>query len=612
MAETGKRFCTNCGAEMDVGLRFCTACGTPLEPLAPPASIADIPVESPPQQPYSAHGDDLATIITPAVEAPVTPPKKSGVGKSVGIGALVGLLVAGIVVGVLFWQGIIGPAKAPTTTESSQSEAEASGSESTPTEVSAATTQQTDSQHAASNPTQSSTQSSSSKSTETSNPANGASTNTYDSIASQASSKQRLDLEFVSSDVSNYPTVKAYYTIRDLDGNDVSFNGVSVAIKEGIGSGKELERKIKSFEQLKGHEGVSFGLLADKSASMDQDIGRMKDILSQFISALDYKSGDQAELISFDSFVMHMCTYTNDPTLLQNGVFNMETYGNTALYDALYEGLVDARYQNGARCVIAFTDGMDNESHCSPQDIISLATSYNIPVFIIGTGGADEYTLRQIAEGTNGEYWDIASISDMAAILERISAGEKNMYCLEYESDANSAADAARTLSIAVMDGSYGASLVKSFTPVLPEQREKHDSRYELVKADVSWTEANAACIAKGGHLVTINSQEEMTKMSAMAEEAGLVYSWIGGYTSNRGNLAFGHWVTGEPFDYQAWYPGEPSRNDRDGTPEMYLILWKVKGEWSWNDERDAPFESSDMKSMRGKMGYICEYEDVQ
>lgn len=62
----------------------------------------------------------------------------------------------------------------------------------------------------------------------------------------------------------------------------------------------------------------------------------------------------------------------------------------------------------------------------------------------------------------------------------------------------------------------------------------------------------------------------EMQKASELAEAAGLRYIWIGGYTSVRDNTAYGHWITGEMFDYQNWYPGEPSRDDLDGTPEMY------------------------------------------
>ena len=113
--------------------------------------------------------------------------------------------------------------------------------------------------------------------------------------------------------------------------------------------------------------------------------------------------------------------------------------------------------------------------------------------------------------------------------------------------------------------------------------------------------------MTKGGHLATITTQEEMDKLVAMTDAAGIKNAWIGGYTSVRDGKAFGHWVTGEAFDFAKWYPGEPSRNDKDGTPEFYLVLWNVKGEWSFNDERD---DMVSQKYLKGKCGYICEYEN--
>ena len=99
-----------------------------------------------------------------------------------------------------------------------------------------------------------------------------------------------------------------------------------------------------------------------------------------------------------------------------------------------------------------------------------------------------------------------------------------------------------------------------------------------------------------------------MDELVRMCEGAGVKYCWIGGYTSVRNGTAFGHWITGEPFSYTAWYPGEPSRNDKDGTPEFYLMLWKVEDAWSWNDQRDDVLQSG-LPYFTGNIGYICEYE---
>ena len=99
-----------------------------------------------------------------------------------------------------------------------------------------------------------------------------------------------------------------------------------------------------------------------------------------------------------------------------------------------------------------------------------------------------------------------------------------------------------------------------------------------------------------------------MDLLSEMAEKSGLKYLWIGGYTSQRGSEIYGHWTTGEPFDYTAWTPDEPSWYDKDGTPEFYIMLWRLNDVWCWNDQRDDV--AADFDYFKGKMGYIIEYEE--
>ncbi|MGN0270925.1 MAG: VWA domain-containing protein [Candidatus Weimeria sp.] len=69
-----------------------------------------------------------------------------------------------------------------------------------------------------------------------------------------------------------------------------------------------------------------------------------------------------------------------------------------------------------AIAVIGFTDGEDNSSQNSPDDVISLANSLGVPVYIIGTGSFDTSALEEIANSTNGRYWDADTINDVGDI----------------------------------------------------------------------------------------------------------------------------------------------------------------------------------------------------
>ena len=416
-------------------------------------------------------------------------------------------------------------------------------------------------------------------------------------------------IDFVSSDVSEYPNVKLYFEYTDAASNPITLYSVTGNIIESISGGAEIERTIRSIQKLAGNEGLSIDIVADKSGSMEYDLPQMQSVMSEFVTSLDYQHGDRVEILSFDTYVMYMCTYTQNAALLQNGIYNMVPYGETALYDALITGITNAGSQAGARCVIGFTDGEDNSSMYSVQDVISLALQREVPVYLIGSSWADSGTLQYICEKTGGYYWNIDNIYDISQILQTIYANQKEMYCIEYVSDPSADPYASRRINFILQDDYYTGTITGLEFQATPAIKQvQHTARYELFKKDISWTEANQECIARGGHLATITSQAEMDELVRMCEDAGVKYCWIGGYTSVRNSGAFGHWITGEPFSYTAWYPGEPSRNDKDGTPEFYLMLWKVEDAWSWNDQRNDVLQSG-LAYFIGKIGYICEYE---
>lgn len=138
-------------------------------------------------------------------------------------------------------------------------------------------------------------------------------------------------------------------------------------------------------------------------------------------------------------------------------------------------------------------------------------------------------------------------------------------------------------------------------------------SEYEVIAADVSWQEARQACEARGGSLVVITSEEEYNRVCAYANQSGLSYIWLGGCISSAGEeWGNGSWITGEDWTYARWYPGEPSKQDEDGTQEFYLCMWNAKFNkeeigWTFNDQRNDIV--ADFPKVSGKIGYICEYK---
>ena len=145
---------------------------------------------------------------------------------------------------------------------------------------------------------------------------------------------------------------------------------------------------------------------------------------------------------------------------------------------------------------------------------------------------------------------------------------------------------------------------VPTETPT-PTPTPKPEPTYEVVKADVSWADAEAAAEAKGGHLVVIDSAEKWTRVAQLADESGLTYVWIGLYRADSGELA---WVKDNIDPVYNWAAGEPSVRDTNGAAENYVLIARRSDGWYYNDCIGDP-AAKYPQFYSGKTGYIIEID---
>lgn len=147
-------------------------------------------------------------------------------------------------------------------------------------------------------------------------------------------------------------------------------------------------------------------------------------------------------------------------------------------------------------------------------------------------------------------------------------------------------------------------TVVPTETPT-PTPTPKPEPTYEVVKADISWADAQAAAEAKGGHLVVIDSAEKWTRVAQLADESGLTYVWIGLYRANSGELA---WVKDNIDPVYNWAAGEPSVRDTNGAAENYVLIARRSDGWYYNDCIGDP-AAKYPQFYGGKTGYIIEID---
>lgn len=154
----------------------------------------------------------------------------------------------------------------------------------------------------------------------------------------------------------------------------------------------------------------------------------------------------------------------------------------------------------------------------------------------------------------------------------------------------------------------------------IPEETVIGDHRYEIVRKDVSWSEAQAECEEKGGYLAAITTQEEFDQVADLIREAGCqkCFVWVGGsqkYSTRQGY----YWLAPEEeynmldANYLSWWlQGEPSYRglSEDGTEmeEDSVAMISIQGRFCLNDAPDDVLLAA--PSYSGIIAYVCEYDN--
>ncbi len=290
-------------------------------------------------------------------------------------------------------------------------------------------------------------------------------------IINKLSSNLNYKFEVKQVDVNNFPQVKLYVSLQDLQtGESVRLDKDNLTLYEKIENATEstdIKKTISEVTQLNQVENLNISVVADASGSMNGPYMNMaKQVMSRFINSVQFEVGDKVSVMSFADQVSLYCGFTEDKATVQSSINMIGTNGATALYDALYTAVSQTAMQEGAKCVVAFTDGMDNVSRSTPDAVIDLACRYDIPVYIIGIGSyMDNYNVGYIATQTGGKYWDVADVGMIENIYSEIYREQKEMYLISYETAQKDVKDVNRMLSMMYDNGDSLCVTEKIYNP---------------------------------------------------------------------------------------------------------------------------------------------------
>jgi Ca-activated chloride channel homolog len=159
---------------------------------------------------------------------------------------------------------------------------------------------------------------------------------------------------------------------------------------------------------------VSFTILIDGSGSMAL-AGKMEAARAAIEALIARrKQGDDFSLFVFDDKEAHeVVPFTADPQAVLTAMYNVKPWGKTAFFDAVSTMPERSRLgRNATRAIILLSDGIDNASRLTREQLSKTLEGLAIPIYSLGLREASEAKLlkSQTAEASS----DIALLEDVA------------------------------------------------------------------------------------------------------------------------------------------------------------------------------------------------------
>ncbi len=188
---------------------------------------------------------------------------------------------------------------------------------------------------------------------------------------------------------------------------------------------------------------VSIGVIFDLSGSMANKFSYAKKAAVQFFKTAN--PDDEGFLIGFSGHADLLSPFTNNIEELQNRLLTVSPSGSTALLDGLYLGISEMRdARNAKRALLIISDGGDNHSRYSEDDIKRLVREADIQLYAIGifesayhrptlTELNGPLLLNELTELTGGRVFTVRNPKELSEIATKIGTELHSQYILGYQ-----------------------------------------------------------------------------------------------------------------------------------------------------------------------------------
>lgn len=195
---------------------------------------------------------------------------------------------------------------------------------------------------------------------------------------------------------------------------------------------------------------ISVAILVDMSGSMS--IAAKIDMARQGYDSIlsQLRTGDEVALFAFDSALHVRQDFTSDLSKLRGALSNFEPFGSTSLYDATAETARNLAARSAThKAIIVLTDGIDTSSKLTATEVSGLASSIDVPVYIVATvpsvdhramleatersAPSEAADLRDLAEWTGGQLVFASTFTETVIVATSLVGELRQQYVLAIE-----------------------------------------------------------------------------------------------------------------------------------------------------------------------------------
>ncbi|WP_298520380.1 VWA domain-containing protein [uncultured Kordia sp.] len=278
-----------------------------------------------------------------------------------------------------------------------------------------------------------------------------------ENIQTEIKSENIFDLSIIQVYPDSFPNISVIFQAKNKLGEPLwTLETSEIQVQENA-KDCEVIRLLNISKDKPINIGLVFdhsGSMVDNPAQMPKDVETMQyayfygTMPKDYVMAIDYAkegvlgfldetklSKDSISFVGFSTTVDKIYPLTNDVAGIKSFVEKVTPDGGTAYYDALYLTIENLSKSASKSVIVALTDGQDNESKHSIQEVIDLANEKEVSIYTIGLGNVNDTLLTELSKSTVGLYYYTNDPKKLKEIYLNIKKQLKSIYQVDYISN---------------------------------------------------------------------------------------------------------------------------------------------------------------------------------